>query len=60
MHQPTTKDIVASLLLLFFLIAGTIGIIALLVLYCPPVLYLAALSSMVVAFAILSSYDFSR
>jgi hypothetical protein len=60
MYQPTPKDLVASLLLLFFLIAGTIGIIALLVLYCPPVLYLLALSSMFVAFAILSSYDFQK
>ena len=60
MHQPTPKDIVASLFLLFFLIAGTIGIIALLVLYCPPALYLASLSSMFIAFAILTSYDFSK
>jgi hypothetical protein len=60
MYQPTAKDIVASFALLFFLLAGTLGIIALLVFYCPPVLYLAALSSMFVAFAILSSYDFQK
>ena len=60
MYQPTPKDILASLALLFFLIAGTIGVISLLVLYCPPVLYLASLSSMFVAFAILTSYDFSK
>jgi hypothetical protein len=60
MHHPTPTDILVSFVLLLFLLAGTVGIIALLVFYCPPALYLAALSSMFVAFAILSSYDFQK